>query len=177
MPRKIRLRVRHRTRESPRRSPVPSRVGQAMALPRTPAFRGRSSERVALDRLLDAVRGGQSAILVLRGEPGVGKTALLRYAARQASGFRVMQLGGVESEMELPFAGLHQLCAPLLARAPSLPKPQRDALRVALGVSAGDAPDRFLVALATLSLLAATAEDRPLLCLVDDALWLDSASA
>jgi DNA-binding CsgD family transcriptional regulator len=155
---------------------VPSRVGQAMALPRTPAFRGRSSERVALDRLLDAVRGGQSAILVVRGEPGVGKTALLRYAARQASGFRVLQIAGVESEMELPFAGLHQLCAPLLGRVDRLPPPQRAALRVALGAVAGDAPDRFLVALATLSLLAATAEERPLLCLVDDAHWLDRAS-
>src|SRR4051794_26390019 len=176
MPRKIRLPVRHRTRESPRRSPVPSRVGQAMALPRTPAFRGRSSERLALDRLLEAARGGQSAILVVRGEPGVGKTALLRYAARQAAGFRVAQVAGVESGIELPFAALHQLCAPLLGRAHRLPPPQRAALRVALGVVAGDTPDRFLVALATLSLLAATAEERPLLCLVDDAHWLDRAS-
>jgi DNA-binding CsgD family transcriptional regulator len=147
-----------------------------MGLPRTPAFRGRTSERAALDRLLEAVRGGQSAIVVVRGEPGVGKTALLRYAARQASGFRVAQIGGVESEMELPFAGLHQLCAPLFGPAQRLPAPQRAALRVALGLAAGDTPDRFLVALATLGLLSGTAEERPLLCLVDDAHWLDGAS-
>src|ERR687883_1237216 len=108
------------------------------------ALRGRSSEREALDRLLENVRGGQSAVLVLRGEAGVGKTALLHHCARQASGLRVARIDGVESEMELPFAGLHQLCAPMLGRLDALPQPQQAALRVALGVASGDAPDRFL---------------------------------
>src|SRR3954451_21393828 len=144
---------------------------------RTPAFRGRSSEREVLDRLLERVRGAQSAVLVVRGEPGVGKSALLRDCARRASGFRVAQIGGGESEMELPFAGLHQLCTPMLDRLHALPDPQRAALCVALGLSSGAAPDRFLVALATLSLLAEVAAERPLLCLVDDAQWLDAASA
>ena len=146
-----------------------------MASHRPPAFRGRSDERELLDRLLENVRGGQSAVLVVRGEAGVGKTALLRYCARQASGFRIAQIAGVESEMELPFAGLHRLCSPNLERLGALPEPQQVALRVALGLESGDAP-RFLVALATLSLLAEVAEERPLLCLVDDAQWLDAAS-
>jgi DNA-binding CsgD family transcriptional regulator len=140
-------------------------------------FRGRLSERDMLDRLLQNVRGGQSAVLVIRGEAGVGKTALLRYAAAQASGFRLAQIAGVESEMELPFAGLHQLCAPMLAGLDALPEPQQRALSVALGVSSGDVPDRFLVALATLSLLAEVAEEQPMLCFVDDAQWLDGASS
>jgi DNA-binding CsgD family transcriptional regulator/tetratricopeptide (TPR) repeat protein len=148
-----------------------------MAASRLPAFRGRTSERGVLDRLLDNVRAGQSEVLVIRGEAGVGKTMLLRYAARQASGFRVAQIGGVESEMELPFAGLHQLCAPMLGSLDALPEPQRNALKVAFGLSGGDAPDRFLVALAALSLLSEVAEERPLLCLVDDAQWLDGASS
>ena len=137
---------------------------------------GRASEREALDRLLENVRGGQSAVLVIRGEAGVGKTALLHHCARQASGFRVARIAGVESEMELPFAGLHQLCAPMLGRLGALPEPQQAALRVALGLAAGAAPDRFLVALAALSLLAEVAAERPLLCFVDDAQWLDAAS-
>ncbi len=127
--------------------------------------------------MLDHVRGGQSAVLVVRGEAGIGKTALLRYAARQASGFRVAQIAGVESEMELPFAGLHQLCGPMLDRLGGLPEPQRVALSVAFGLESGDVPDRFLVALAVLSLLSDIAEERPLLCVVDDAQWLDAASA
>jgi len=147
-----------------------------MTSQRLPTFRGRTSEREVLDRLLERVRGRRSAALVIRGEAGVGKTALLRYAARQASGFRVAQISGVESEMELPYAGLHQLCAPILTQVDALPEPQQVALRVAFGVSSGDAPDRFLVALATLGLLAQTAEERPLLCFVDDAQWLDGAS-
>ena len=147
-----------------------------MAAHRPPAFRGRSSERELLDRLLDNVRGGQSAVLVIRGEPGVGKTAILHYCARQASGFRIARIAGVESEMELPFAGLHQLCAPLLEGLDALPQPQQVALRVALGLESGDAPDRFLVALAALSLLAEVAVERPLLCFVDDTQWLDAAS-
>jgi hypothetical protein len=144
---------------------------------RPPAFRGRSREREALDRLLEAARGGSSGVLVIRGEAGVGKTALMRYAADRASGFLVVQIAGVESEMELPFAGLHQLCVPLLGRLGALPQPQQDALRVALGLASGPPPDRFLVGLATLSLLAEVAEAQPLLCLVDDLQWLDGASA
>jgi AAA ATPase-like protein len=147
-----------------------------MAARRPPVFLGRASEREVLDRLLENVRAGQSAVLVVRGEAGVGKTALLHYGARQASGFRVAKIGGVESEMELPFAGLHQLCAPMLDRLGALPEPQQAALRVALGMSSGAAPDRFLVALAALSLLAEVAAERPLLCFVDDAQWLDAAS-
>src|SRR3954452_22490184 len=147
-----------------------------MAARRPPVLLGRAGERQAFDRLLENVRGGQSAALVIRGEAGVGKTALLHYCARQASGFRLAQIAGVEAEMELPFAGLHQLCAPMLARVDALPEPQRDALCIALGLASGDAPDRFLVALAVLSLLAAVGEQRPLLCLVDDAQWLDGAS-
>ena len=139
-------------------------------------FLGRTSERELLDGMLAKVREGQSAVLVIRGEPGIGKTALLRYAARQASGLRVAQVDGVQAEMELPFADIHRLCAPMFARLDVLPEPQRNALSVALGVSTGDTPDRFLVALAVLSLLSAVAEERPLLCLVDDAQWLDFAS-
>ena len=142
-----------------------------------PAFVGRTSEREVLDGLLARVRGGESEVLVIRGEAGIGKTALLRYAARQASGFRVAELTGVEAEMELPFAGIHQLCAAMLDRLDALPAPQRDALSVALGLAAGEVPDRFLVGLAVLSLLAAVAEERPLLCLVEDAQWLDAASS
>ena len=145
----------------------------------TPAsqFLDRNRERQRLDTLLADVRAGRSAALVLRGEAGVGKTALLRYVEQRAVGFRIGQMAGVEAEIELPFAGLHQLCAPMLDRLDALPPPQRDALRVALGVAAGMPPDRFLISLATLSLLAAVAEERPLLCLVDDAQWLDEASA
>jgi len=128
-----------------------------MVAQRPPEFRGRTSECEALDRLLETVRGGQSAVLVIRGEAGVGKTALLRYAARQASGFRVAHIAGVEAEMELPFAGLHQLCRPMLGQLNALPEPQQGALSVALGLSSGDAPDRFLVALAALSLLSEVA--------------------
>src|SRR6266480_3748067 len=136
----------------------------------------RHGERAAVDRVLDQARAGSSAVLVVRGEPGIGKTALLDYAAGRALGFRVVRAWGVESEMELAFAGLHQLCVPLLGRLEQLPTPQRDALAVAFGMREGQAPDRFLVGLAVLSLLAATAEDQPLACLVDDAQWLDQAS-
>ena len=148
-----------------------------MAARRSPVLLGRASEREALDRLLENVRGGQSAVLVIRGEAGVGKTALLHHCARQASGFRVARVAGVESEMELPFAALHQLCAPMLDRLDALPEPQQAALCVALGLASGAAPDRFLIALAALSLLAEVAAERPLLCFVDDAHWLDAASA
>jgi DNA-binding CsgD family transcriptional regulator len=148
-----------------------------MSATRASAFVGRTSERDVLDGLLARVRGGASEVLVIRGVAGIGKTALLRYAARQASGFRVAEVTGVEAEMELPFAGTHQLCATLLDRLDALPAPQRDALSVALGLAAGEVPDGFLVGLAVLSLLAAVAEERPLLCLVDDARWLDAASS
>ena len=143
---------------------------------RRPAFVGRTSEREALDGLLARARGGESDVLVIRGEAGIGKTALLRYAARQASGFRVVELRAVEAEMELPFAGIHQLCGTMLDRLDTLPSPQRAALSVALGLAAGGVPDVFLVGLAVLGLLAAAAEERPLLCLVEDAQWLDAAS-
>jgi DNA-binding CsgD family transcriptional regulator len=141
-----------------------------------PGFLDRTSERETLDRLLADVRNGQSAVLVIRGEAGIGKTALLRYTANHASGFRLVQVTGAESEMELPFAGAQQLCAPVLDQIDALPPPQQDALNVALGLSGGDVPDRFLVGLAVLGLLSATAEERPLLCLVEDAHWLDTAS-
>ena len=147
-----------------------------MAARRSPVLLGRADERQVLDRLLENVRGGQSAVLVVHGDAGVGKTALLRHCGRQASGFRVARIGGVESEMELPFAGLHQLCARMLSRLGSLPEPQRVAMGVALGLTSGATPDRFLVALAALSLLAEVAVERPLLCLVDDVQWVDAAS-
>jgi DNA-binding CsgD family transcriptional regulator len=138
---------------------------------------GRRVEREALDGLLAAVRGGQSRVLVVCGEAGVGKTALLESAIGSASGFQVARAAGVESEMELPFAALQQLCAPMLDRLDRLPAPQQGALGVAFGLRAGDAPDRFLVGLAVLSLLAEVAGEGALLCVVDDAQWLDRASA
>jgi DNA-binding CsgD family transcriptional regulator len=147
-----------------------------MAVPLASGFLDRTGEREVLARLLANAREGQSAVLVIRGEAGIGKTALLRYLARNASGFRVAQVTGVEAEMELPFAGIHQLCAPLLDQLDALPQPQREALNVALGLASGDVPDRFLVGLAVLGLLSAAAEERPLLCVVDDAQWLDAAS-
>ena len=140
-------------------------------------LRGRRRECEALDRLLDSVRAGRSGALVVRGEPGVGKTALLEYVVERSSGCRVARAEGVQSEMELPFAGLHQLSAPLLAWRERLPGPQRDALGTAFGLSAGEAPDRFLVALAVLSMLSEVAGEQPLVCVVDDAQWLDRASA
>ena len=130
-----------------------------------------------LDRLVEAVCAGQSRALVLCGEPGVGKTALLQHLTARAAECRVVQTAGVQSEMELPFAGLHQLCAPLLDGLTGLPERQADALQIALGMSAGPPPDRFLVGLATLGLLAYVAEQQPLVCVVDDEQWLDRASA
>ena len=126
---------------------------------------------------MENVRAGQSRVVVLRGEAGVGKTALLDYLLERASGCRIARAAGVESEMELPFAGLHQLCAPMLEHLDRLPGPQGDALGAAFGLREGDAPDRFLVGLATLTLLAEVAEAQPLVCIVDDAQWLDHASA
>jgi DNA-binding CsgD family transcriptional regulator/tetratricopeptide (TPR) repeat protein len=130
-----------------------------------------------LDRLLDAVRASESRALVVHGEPGAGKTALLEYLAGRASDCRVARTVGVQSEMELAFAGLHQLCAPLLDRLDGLPTPQRDALRITFGLGLGPAPDRLMVGLAVLSLLSEAGGKRPLICLVDDAQWLDHASA
>src|ERR1700727_975131 len=138
---------------------------------------GRLSERAVLDRLVASVRAGEGRALVLRGEPGVGKTVLLGYLPGHASGCLVARAAGVQSEMELAFAGLHQLCAPLLDHAEALPVPQREALRTAFGLSAGPVPDRFLVGLAVGGLLSETAAERPLVCVVDDLQWLDHASA
>ena len=138
---------------------------------------GRTSEVRALGRFIEAVRAGESRVLVVRGEPGVGKTVLLDYLAAQASGCQVVRAVGVQSEMELAFAGLHQLCAPIVGHLEHLPVPQRDALRTAFGITAGPAPDRFLIGLAVLGLLSEVAGERPLICLVDDEQWLDRASA
>ena len=138
---------------------------------------GRLGERGVLDRFVAGVRAGEGQALVVHGEPGVGKTVLLDYLAGKASGCMVARAAGVQSEMELAFAGLHQLCAPMLDHAESLPGPQREALRTAFGLSAGPVPDRFLVGLAVLGLLSETARERPLVCIVDDQQWLDGASA
>src|SRR5580693_1932948 len=138
---------------------------------------GRLPERAALSQLLDGARAGRSGVLVMHGEPGVGKTALLEYAVESAAGLRVVRVAGVESEMELAFAALQQLCAPMLDKLGGLPDPQRAALGVAFGLETGPAPDRFLVGLAVLSLVSEVAGRQPLLCVVDDAQWLDRASA
>jgi hypothetical protein len=138
---------------------------------------GRTDECVVLEGLIDDVRRGESRSLVLRGEAGIGKTALLKYVVESAPDLTVVRAMGVESEMELAFASLHQLCAPMLDRLTRLPVPQRQALEVVFGLDVGAAPDRFLVGLAVLSLLSEAADERPLLCVVDDAQWLDHASA
>ena len=139
---------------------------------------GRRSECEVLDRLLDEVRAGtQLGCWSCAARPGVGKSALLEYLLDRTSGCRVALAAGVESEMELAYAGLHQLCAPMLDRLERLPAPQRDALGTAFGLQAGAAPDRFLVGLAILSLLSDVADEQPLVCVVDDAQWLDKASA
>jgi DNA-binding CsgD family transcriptional regulator len=138
---------------------------------------GRDAERDTLDKFVAAVRAGDSQAVVVSGEAGVGKSALLDYLAGNGSGCRIARAAGVQSEMELPFAGLHQLCAPMLDSLQRLPPPQRDAVRTAFGMSAGPAPDRFLVGLGVLSLLSEVAEERPLVCVVDDEQWLDRASA
>src|SRR4051812_19975394 len=139
---------------------------------------GRRGKCEVLDGLVEAVRGGTSRVLVLRGDAGIGKSALLEHLVASASaGCRVLRAAGVESEMELPFAGMQALCAPMLDRVGRLPGPQRDALSTAFGLDGGAAPDRFMVGLAVLSLLADAAEDEPLVCVVDDAQWLDRVSA
>ncbi|KHO21039.1 LuxR family transcriptional regulator [Mycolicibacterium setense] len=139
-------------------------------------LRGRADECTVLRGLISTARAGSSQVLVLRGEAGVGKTELLHYAVEQASGIRCVQVAGVQSDMELAFAGLQQLCAPLMAHVDELPDPQREALVVAFGRGVGPTPDRFLVGLAVLSLFAAAAHDQPLLCVIDDAQWLDQVS-
>jgi DNA-binding CsgD family transcriptional regulator len=145
--------------------------------PSRTGFLDRGSERGVLERLVADVHAGESRVLVLRGEAGVGKTALLGHLSSAAEGCRIARAAGVESEMELAFAGLHALCAPMLDRIGRLPSPQRDALSTAFGQRAGPPPDRFLVGLAVLSLLADAAEEQPLVCIVDDAQWLDRVSA
>ncbi len=136
---------------------------------------GRRSECEVLDVRLAQVRAGGSGALVLSGDAGVGKTALLDYLVRSAADLWVVRVAGVESEMELPFAALHQLCGPAMHRLGRVPGPQRNALEIAFGLHAGPAPDHFLVGLAVLSLLAEAAADHPLVCVIDDAQWLDRA--
>src|SRR3954452_23997032 len=138
---------------------------------------GRQREREVLDRVLEAARGGHGGVLAVYGDTGVGKTALLEYAAKAAPDFRVARAIGVEGEMELAFAALQQLCSPSLDLIERLPDPQREAFEVALGLSAGRTPNSFLVGLAVLNLLSEAAEEQPLLCVIDDAQWLDRASA
>lgn len=139
-------------------------------------LRGRESDRLALDNLTTEARAGRSQVLVLRGEAGVGKTALLEYVSEQADGFTITRVAGVQADMELAFAGLQQLCAPLMGHLDALPAPQRAALEVAFGYGNGPVPDRFLVGLAVLSLMDAASAEQPLLCIVDDAQWLDQVS-
>src|SRR6201991_1590844 len=139
-------------------------------------LRGRRNECEVLDRLLEAARAGESRALVVRGEPGVGKTALLDYLAERSSNCRVARAAGIQSEMELPFAGLHQLGAPMLDRLERLPEPQRNALAVTFGLSAGEPPGRLLICLSVLGLLAEMARERPLACVVDAVQWLDRGS-
>jgi DNA-binding CsgD family transcriptional regulator len=148
-----------------------------MASDRAPALVGRTRETEVLDRVLADLRRGKSAVLVVRGEAGIGKTALLDYLVEAVTDMTVARAVGVESEMELAFASLHQLCAPILDKLDRLPGPQRQALEIVFGLSAGPPPDRFLVALAALSLFSEAAEERPFVCVVDDAQWLDHASA
>jgi predicted ATPase len=152
-------------------------LSRSPAAERPPALIGRGAPCRELDQLASAVRAGHSRALVIRGEPGIGKTALLEYVAAHAPGCRVERTTGIQSELELAFAGLHQLCQPMLDHLDAAPAPQRAALRIALGLSTGPAPDRFLVGLAVLSLLSDVAQEQPLICLVDDAHWLDQASA
>ena len=142
-----------------------------------PCCSGERAESAALDEMVAAVREGESRVLVLRGEAGVGKSALLDNMARTATNMNILRAVGVESEMELAFAALHQLCLPLLDRLPHLPEPQCEALETAFGIRAVAPPDRFLVGLGVLGLLSDVSGERPLLCLVDDAQWLDRASA
>jgi DNA-binding CsgD family transcriptional regulator len=144
---------------------------------RTSMLLGRGAECAVLDRLLAAVRAGQSRSLVVHGEPGVGKSALLDYLTGQAGDCRVVAATGIQSEAEFAYAALHQLCTPMLDLHGRLPQPQRDAIGTAFGLRGGPPPDRFLLGLGVLGLFAMAAENRPLLCVVDDFQWLDEASA
>jgi DNA-binding CsgD family transcriptional regulator len=144
---------------------------------RVPGLTNRDTERAVLNQFVAGVRAGEGQALVVRGEPGVGKTVLLDYLAGRAEGCRMVRATGVQSEMELAFAGLHQLCGPLLGHAGRLPDPQQQALRTVFGLSAGPPPDRFMVGLAVLSLLSEAAGEQPLICVIDDQQWLDQASA
>src|SRR4029077_1070087 len=137
---------------------------------------GRQRERDVLARLLDVARSGHGAVLVVRGDAGIGKTSLLDYLGETSSDFRAIRATGVEQEIEIDYAALQQLCSPMHHLMQRLPEPQRDALGVAFGLSAGKAPSQFLVGLAVLGLFAEAAEERPLLCIVDDVQWLDGAS-
>jgi DNA-binding CsgD family transcriptional regulator len=171
------------TRRTTCRAPIgssfgPTREGAQPGMPgRTPGLVGRADECRQIDGLVERARHGHSGVLVVRGDPGIGKTALLEYTIALATGFQVVRATGIESEMELAFAGLHQLCGPMLDRLAVLPEPQREAMRTAFGLTKGTAPDRFMIGLALLSLLSEVAEQAPLLCVVDDAQWLDDASA
>jgi hypothetical protein len=138
---------------------------------------GRRSECAALDRLLAEVLEGQSRVLVIRGEAGIGKSALLQYLSDRLDGWRVARAVAVETELEFPYSGLHQICATMLGGLERLPKPQREALSTVFGLTSGPVPNRFLVGLATLTLVAEVAEQQPLVCIVDDAHWLDQESA
>ena len=140
------------------------------------ALRGRRSDCEALARLIEAARSGTSSAIVVRGEPGIGKSALLEHLLRDVSGLRVLRVSGIESEMELAYAGLHQLCGSLLEGIHSLPAPQAAALGTAFGLRPGRPPDRLLMGLSVLTLLSEAARHQPVLCLVDDAQWLDQAS-
>ena len=155
---------------------APSHLGVVTRLPGGQLV-GRHRERVVLDGLLAAARRQEPGVVVVHGQPGVGKTALLEWAIEAAADFRVVRTAGVQAEMELPDAALQQLCAPILDLKQRLPQPQRDALEVAFGLAAGEAPNPFLVGLAVLGLLSEAAEEQPLLCVVDDAQWLDGPSA
>jgi DNA-binding CsgD family transcriptional regulator len=160
-----------------RQSPPREAVLSARRTSPWPGLLGRRRECDTLSGLVAAAKAGRSQVVVLRGEAGIGKTALLDVVLQRTAGCRVARAAGVESEMELPFAGLHQLCGPYLDRLGSLPVPQQEALGTAFGLRAGAPPDRFLVGLAVLTLLSTVAEERPLVCVVDDAQWLDQASA
>ncbi len=155
----------------------PATLREGVSAPATwPGLVGRHGECERLGDLVAAVVAGRSQVLVVRGEAGIGKSALLRFLVHRAAGCRVARAAGVESELEMAFAGLHQLCHPFLDRLPALPGPQREALGTAFGLRPGDPPDRFLVGLAVLTLLSEVAEERPLVCVVDDVQWLDQAS-
>jgi hypothetical protein len=149
-----------------------------MSIRGTTGLRGRDAERAVLDRLVSDVRDGRSGVLVIRGEAGIGKTALLDDMCEAAGAVQLVRGAGVESEVELPFAGLHHLCSQLMSdKLDLLPEPQREAIRVAFGESAGSPPNPFLLGLAVLNALADAAEERPVMCVVDDAQWLDRATA